>query len=168
MLSWGRVLKIKNHSQIKQNKPFEINDIFIYLIVIVSLFILFLSFVILPQKTQSNGFVVYKGQELVFTFYNDSSKVVVQDNFSSLVKIEQVQDGLTVKVFTDENLNAFNLVFINVNDRFAKMLDSTCSQSKDCVHSPSINDFGMIYCAPHELKIVPLGQNDIPPWTGGA
>jgi len=168
MLSWGKVLKLKNYSQIKQNKPFEINDIFIYLFVIVSLFVLFLSLVILPQKKKTNGFAIYKGQEIVFTYYNDKNDLIINDKYSNLVNIEQLKDGITIKVFTSETFENFNFIFINTADNYAKMHDSTCSQSKDCVHSPSITSSGMIYCAPHDLKIVPLGQNNIPPWTGGA
>ena len=69
---------------------------------------------------------------------------------------------------TDETHTGFNLIFINTIERYAKMQDSTCSHSKDCVHSPSITNSGIIYCAPHGSKITLLGTNDIPPWTGGA
>lgn len=168
LLLWGRVLKIKNYLKIKQNKPFEINDIFIYLLLIVTIFVLFLFFVFLPKNDKTSGFAVYKGQDLVLTFYNQTNDYLIQNNYLNLVDIKTQQDGVLITVFTDQNQKGYNVIFINTNERFIKMHDSTCSQSKDCVHSPAINNSGMIYCAPHDLKLVPLGQDNIPPWTGGA
>lgn len=164
------ILKVKNYEKIKQNKPFEINDIFVYLIIVVLIFSLFFCLIILPKSTTSNGFLVYKNQDKVLTYLHSQNTVIVEDDFLSLVQIEKGQNSTTIKIYHDKNKDKYNVIVFDHQSKKAKMQQSTCSQSKDCTFLPAIDNSGMIYCAPHDLKIVPLNPttSNVPPWTGGA
>ena len=159
-------MKRKDFLSLKKAKPFEFNDLFIYLAVIITVTVLFLAFVILPKNKTSDGFKVYKNGVQVLTFYYGDQSLIVNDGFN--VKKEQVDGGVYLTVYHSEDLSSFNKLYINLADKSVVMQDSTCSNSKDCTHTPAIKNVGAIYCAPHDLKIAPINSDGkVPPTTGG-
>ena len=160
-------MKKKDLSEIKGAKPFEKNDIFIYAAVIICLILLFVFLVIVPQSNLTEGFTVHKDGENVCTFTFSDKKLSINDDFSSLIEMCEEDDGLTVIVYTNTDKHSYNKIFFSYSDKSAKVVESNCSSSKDCTFSPSITSQGAIYCAPHKLKVSPIGNSGISiPITG--
>lgn len=166
---WGSVLNKTRYEKLKSNKPFSVGDIYIYLGLILVIFALFLSIIIIPNSKKTDGFVIYKGEKKILTYYYENDLEKIEDDFLALVQIENADNGKLISIFSDSEKTEYNIVFVNSKEQTVKMHDSTCSISKDCTISPKISNSGMIYCAPHEIKIVPLNnENNLPLWTGGA
>lgn len=159
-------MKRKDFLSLKKAKPFEFNDLFIYLIIIIMVTVLFFAFVIFPKNKANDGFKVYKNGVEVLTFYYDEQTLIVKDGFN--VKKERSDGGVYLTVYHSKDLSSFNKLYINLSDDTVVMVDSTCSNSKDCTHTPAIKSVGAIYCAPHDLKIAPINSDGkVPPTTGG-
>ncbi|MBQ9734608.1 MAG: hypothetical protein IJV95_01995 [Clostridia bacterium] len=159
-------MKTKDYISLKKAKPFEFNDLFIYLAVAITVVALFLAFVIFPDGNKNDGFCVYKGKTQVLTFYYDGKLLDVNEQF--FIQQDDVKNGIYLTVYHTQDKNSYNKLYIDLIAKSVVMVDSTCSNSKDCTHSPAIKNSGAIYCAPHDLKIVPIdGDGRIPPTTGG-
>jgi nitrite reductase/ring-hydroxylating ferredoxin subunit len=159
----NRFFSIEN---IRKSKPFKICDLIVYAALILFVAALFLYFIILPTiNTDTVGFCVSKGGKTVLTVKNLTCSV--NDEFVWLVESEKVDENLRVTIFTDQTKLGYNVIIFYANGS-AKVVESTCSHSKDCTFSPAIKNSGVIYCAPHDLKIEPLtGSGFIPPVAGG-
>ena len=142
---------IASHSLIKV-------DFFGYLMFLI---ILFCIFVIFPKNKDSSGFKVYKGESLVLT-YIYGGDLTISNQWLDKVEFDKTNTIITINL----DKNQFNQLVINESNKTVKMLESTCSDSKDCVHSPAISSGGMIYCAPHDLKILPTQKTNAPPSVG--
>lgn len=154
--------------KIKSKKPFEFNDVFVYLALFLIILGLFFAFVFFPTSSTSQGFEVYKGQQKVLTYYFDSDTLSISSDFSSVVQVENQTGGKSICVYTNQNKTGYNLIFIDLVNKSVKITQSTCSASHDCTLMPAIKGGGVIYCAPHELSIVPILTDSItPPTTGG-
>lgn len=152
-------------NRIKVRKPFEFNDIFIYLFILALVSVLFICFVITPSLSNANGFSIHVGQDKIFSLDYSSGEYEISKDY--LDKIIVDQEKSTITIFFDDQ-SSFNLVEYNLKEKWVKMLDSACSKSKDCVYEPKISSSGMIYCAPHDLKILPIGEfSPTPPVIGG-
>lgn len=162
----GRIMKRRDNLSLKNSKPFEFNDLFIYITIAFIVLVLFSLFVFFPKHANSDGFTVYKGKTEILTFYY---KDCVIDNKSNLtVENKSTDNGVYITIYHTKDKKSFNVLFVNTIQKTVVMHDSTCSNSKDCTHSPAIQNNGAIYCAPHDLKIVPIGSNGkVPPTTGG-
>lgn len=161
-------MKSEIYTKVKSKKPFEFNDIFIYLGLILLIVVLFLFCVIIPQKNTPLGIEISKNNQKVLTFNYSSNSIVVESDFDNLVEIKKLNDGKLITIYTNTEKSGYNKIYIDLKNKTAKMQDSTCSHSKDCVSLPKISDSGMIFCAPHALKITPIDSKGTPPWTGGA
>ena len=154
-------------NNIKVRKPFEVIDIFIYLFLLIVVFVLFLCFVILPHTKSAEGFLIAKNGTTIVTFNYSSGDFSVESEFKNLVVVDE--DNSTITVYTDEQKNEYNVIEFNCEKKVVRMLDSTCSSTKDCVYEPEISVNGMIFCAPHDLKVLPLSDDfsPTPPVIGG-
>ena len=154
-------------------KPFQKGDILVYallFILIVSLFFI-LVFPSLIFQNSASGFLVERDGQVVLTF--DLSKqdpLQISSQFEDLVEIQSQnqQDKLfKVKIYSSNAKTGYNLLLFNGNDKTVKIIESTCSLTKDCTFFPALKTSGSIYCAPHNLKIVPLfGEQLVPPIAG--
>ncbi len=150
---------------LKVRKPFEFNDIFIYLFILSLVAVLFICFVITPSLADVKGFSICVGQEEIFSLDYSSGKYEISNDYLDKIIVDQKKSTITI-FFEDES--NFNLVQYSLKEKWVKMLDSACSKSKDCVYEPKISRSGMIYCAPHDLKILPIGEfSPTPPVIGG-
>lgn len=163
MKKMNRNFSVEN---IRKSKPFRVCDLIIYAALIVFVAALFLYFIILPTlNADTVGFSVSKGGKTVLTV--SDLNCTVNSEFNSLVESEKVDGNLRVTIYTDQTKLGFNVIVFYANGS-AKVVESTCSHSKDCTFSPAIVNLGAIYCAPHDLKIEPLtGSGFIPPVAGG-
>ncbi len=152
----------------QQEKLFFKADIFVYIglaLIILCLFAVFFF----PKSCVKDGgstFSVYHGDSVVLTFDCESDKpLTVSEEFSHLVESEVKGDEYIITVYTSLDKNGFNKIVFNSTENSAKVIESTCSASKDCVYAPKLTSAGSIYCAPHMLKIV-KGSGLTPPVVG--
>ena len=152
------MLKKSIYTKAKNLKPFEIFDILIYGITAILVAVLFLFFVVLPKNGHIDGFkITLHGQELLR--YETAT-----DKFTVLNQV----DGYTVDISKSENCQiititdtdgGYNKILLDTENKSAKVIESNCSSSKDCVYSPAITKSGAIVCAPHGLKITPISSS---------
>ncbi len=145
----------------KARKAFCKLDIVLYLILLVSIFLLFLFFVILPKSVKANGFEITFYDEVVFTFDFNERSYVITDGYDVLVA---ENDGVyTITVTTDEGFNVIKADAVNMT---VNVVDADCSIGKDCVYSPKIAGKGAIVCVPHHLTILSINGDITPPVAG--
>ena len=151
----------------EQRRLFYLKDIFIYLISALVIVGLFLGFVILPNSSSSfDGFNLLVDNQIVFTITADGDLSISQD-YQDHVEYSTSGDIIKVTIYSKTHQGGFNQIEFNLADKTAKVTESNCSNSKDCVFSPSISTSGAIYCAPHLLKITAIGGGQfIPPSVG--
>ena len=143
--------------KIKSTKPFNKKDFFVYAILFVVILSLFLTLVLLSQKSPVKGFKVLIGNEIVLEFSFDTSSAKIKDGYQDLIDVDYENNKITV--YFNQEKNDFNEISYDITSKSVRMNNSTCSHSKDCVYMPKIiDDKGLIYCAPHELKILPLSE----------
>ena len=160
-------MKSDIYTKVKSKKTFEFNDIFVYSALTLLILVLFICFVIIPQKSTPLGIEIRKNNQKVLSFHYSSNTIVIENEFNELVEVSDHNDGKLITIYTNAEKTGFNKIYIDLQNKTAKMQDSTCSHSKDCVSLPKISDSGMIFCAPHALKITPIDSKGTPPWTGG-
>lgn len=150
-----------------ERRLFYLKDIFIYLISTLIIIGLFLGFVILPNSSSSfNGFNVLIDNQIVFSITADGDISISQD-YTDYIEYSTNEDVVKVIIHSKNHQGGFNQIEFNKTYKTAKVTESNCSNSKDCVFSPSISSSGAIYCAPHQLKITAIGGSQfIPPSVG--
>lgn len=162
---------MKNREMIKCDKirAFRIADVLVYSAVALLVFLLFLSFVILPNTSDYNGFkIIADGKEIFTLKFKDGT--YEQKDFSGQIEVLPQENGeLIITVFTNAEKSEYNVLLVSLTEKTVKVTESNCSIKKDCVHSPKIDGAGkMIACMPHGLKIVALGGDYLPVTTGSA
>ena len=146
----------------KERKAFGKWDIIIYTLSALTVFALFLFFVILPSSAKSDGFKIVIGDTEVFTFRYSDQVYTVKDGFD--ITVDTDGDFYTITVKTE---NGFNLIRADANEKSVRVLDADCSVGKDCAHSlPLSGDTGAIICVPHDLRVLPLKGGFTPPIAG--
>ena len=139
----------------------------IILIIVGAVLFLFIIFVISPNKKNAEGFTVKKGENTVCTFTYLNQTLSVNSDYINLVVSEKTDGGFIITVYTSNDKSGYNELTVDTTAKTVKVSKSTCSVSKDCVYSPAIGNDGAIYCAPHDLKIIPTnGSGYVPPVTG--
>lgn len=161
-------MKEKNYSifsKVKTSKPFYKSDLIIYLIVVFLLSILFF-FLSIPKNNKTLGFSIIKDTKEIAYYRLSDKSITVGNEYKNLVSFIESKDGLTITIYTDESLKDYNVVFIDFDTDSIRVTDSTCSTSKDCVHTPPVKSSGVIVCVPHRLKIVAVNNVNGQPITG--
>lgn len=144
--------------KIKSQKPFSKKDFFVFAILFVVIITLFISLIFLSKKSPTKGFRVLINNDQVLEFDFKTSTAKVNDAYKHKVLIDYESNKIIV--YIDDSKTEFNEIQFDTKKNTVKISDSTCSLSKDCVFMPKISDDkGVIYCAPHALKILPLGDN---------
>lgn len=150
---------MKTATDFKNGKLFVKRDAAVYAFLLLLVAALFVIFALRPSSTESIGFYVYVKEELVLTIKYGEDPVVHETD-----KATVVIDGDDFYVYFDEEKTDYNKITVTADG--AKITDSTCSLSRDCVYEPTIKNDGAIYCVPHELKIVTITSTETPPLTG--
>ncbi len=152
--------------KIKQSKPFMKVDIIIYFLSLVLVVMLFLIFVIFPQKTTATGFSVSLDGNHLLTYNSITKTYDLDDKFSHLVEVIEDDNKVNFKIYSSDEKTGFNLLVIDKISHTAYITESNCSNRKDCVHTSPIKDSGVIVCAPHKLKISPVTNATDNPTVG--
>ncbi len=159
---------MKNYGVEKINRSslFMRGDIVIYFLVLIIVLVLFFLPLLTTRTVNPSGFCVWIENKKAITFYKDQT-VSVEPDFINLVESQKGLNGFTVKLYTTDK-KGYNVIFFDTENLTIKVIESTCSASKDCVHFPALKDKGSIYCAPHQVKITLLESGGFtPPVAGG-
>ncbi|MCQ2387575.1 MAG: hypothetical protein MJ066_03920 [Clostridia bacterium] len=141
-------------------KPFEFFDIFIYVFILVLFVFLLLFLIILPKKDKINGFYVVKDDKKILTYSFKDNEFLIDDSWKNYIEINK--DDCIINVFLNDEKTEFNVIQYDLNKKSVKMKDSTCSISKDCTYfSPITTNNNVIYCNPHNIKILPIEGNGL-------
>ncbi len=151
----------------KYGKLFLGGDVFVYCSLFFCLVLLFV-FLVAPKNTATcNGFSVFQDDKTVFTFtFEKSSPLKIESDYENLTEVSFNQDGYTITVYTNQERTAYNKIYVDTVNLTAKVIESNCSERKDCYHAPAIKTNGTIYCSPHHLLIKPLSLNNKGPIAG--
>lgn len=160
-------MKKNIYTKIKAYKPFEFNDIFLYSFILLLVVVLFLCFVILPQTKQAVGFSIEINDKNIFSFDYSTYEYIIETDYSNYIDIDKERN--TITIYLNDERTEFNRLVFNTDKKVVKMLESTCSKTKDCLYEPEISKTGIIYCAPHKLKVLPINNKftPSPPIIGG-
>lgn len=156
--------------RVKKSKPFYLKDVAVYSAVALIVLILFLTCVIIPKLNNTQGtaigFIVEHDGESIISHRYDSDDFAVHSTFTDLVLIEEHSSGYLLTIYLSSERTEFNQLLVNQKEKTVKMVDSNC-RSKQCTYLHEVSDNGIIYCAPRQLKIMPIGGSGfIPPVTG--
>ncbi len=150
-------------AEIKKRKIFVKRDIFVYVSIAVLVLGLFISLLVFNNKDADGFKVELNGQTVLTHVYGKEFKV--EKDFLSKVTVSNDGEHFTVKI---TSADGYNILFVNESDKSVKMQESDCP-SQNCVHMQEIKNAGAIFCAPRQLKITPLFDNEfVPPSVGGA
>lgn len=146
----------------KERKAFLKYDILLYLVLTITVVLLFVFFVILPDGSTNVGFGVYLGETKIFSFYYENETYDIAEGYD--IQVESRDNIFTVTVKTEYG---FNILQADTEAKTVKVIDADCSIKKDCVYSAPISgNVGAIICVPHNLRIIPLGDGFVPPVAG--
>lgn len=140
---------------VKKSKFFKPFDIVIYSLVLVIILCFFLIFVVFKSDNNVLGFKVnIDNQDVIYFEYEKGiDGFTFEHNYSTLTQTKKIENSIEVKIFTNEQKTAFNLLQIDLENKCVKMLDSNC-KNKDCTHFKGISsDSGSIICVPHNLIV---------------
>lgn len=162
-------LKGKNNydavKHIKNSKPFKLFDLFLYAFILILVLALFLGFVVFKNKSSLEGFKVFIGQEKILEYSFTTDKVEISADYSHFV--EYNKNSCEIKVYVDQLKKEFNVIAFDKTKRYVLVKESNCSNTKDCTHFKPLTDAnGLIFCSPHQLKILPVGNGLDKPITG--
>ncbi len=147
--------KARLFEQIRTRKIFVKSDVLVYALLLVTVVALFL-FLIVFQPSSSNGFKVeIDGQTVLTHEYGKSFEI--KEQFGDLITVTGEGENYTVKIFSD---GGYNIIFVDEAKKSVKMQESDCP-SNNCVYMQAISSAGAIYCAPREIKITPLSDNEL-------
>ena len=158
-------MKDEKFKELKESKTFEIGDILVYSALFILLLVLFVFFVITPSAKTPDGFNIFLDGKKIAVYRYDDGLNIINDDYLNLISYNR--DKKSITVYVDDAKTEYNVITVDITNKTAKVTDANCSQSKDCVHTPPLGS--AIVCAPHKLKITPIGASGFtPPVTGGA
>ena len=147
-------MKKKNLFELKNSKPFYAFDIALYLAVAAFIALTFIFALVNNNGDVSQGFYVLYDNAIVAEYRYSDGNFIVKDGEHFTV------NGENVRFYPDKNvLTDYNDIFIDRTNKTVRITDATCA-GKDCTTQRITENGGFIYCAPHALKIVPMGLND--------
>ncbi|MBR2448669.1 MAG: hypothetical protein IKB30_00965 [Clostridia bacterium] len=141
--------------RLRSSKAFCMRDLFVYISLAALVLILFIAFVFPVKDDDGKGFIVTRGNAtiLIYTFGSTPKA-------TDLIEVEEVSNGYKIKIYHTSEKIGYNVILFNDQLKTADVIESNCSERKDCYYAPSISNSGAIYCQPHDLKITPLHGGD--------
>ncbi len=137
--------------RLRSSKAFFMRDLFVYISLVALILILFIVFVFPIKGDDRKGFKVTRGNVTILTYTFGSTPIE-----TDLIKVEKVSNGCKIKIYHTSEKIGYNVILFNDQLKTADVIESNCSERKDCYYAPSISSNGAIYCQPHNLKITPL------------
>ena len=139
----------KTLKDIKNAKPFSAHDLILYAVVVIVTALSLLLFFTVNKPKDLLGFDFYSDNVLVATYRFSDDEFSVKQEFSD----KFLFDGDTITCFTNDDKTDYNIVFIDKLNKIAMVKDANC-HGKDCLKLSANQNGGVIYCAPHKLKVV--------------
>ena len=132
---------------------FKKRDLFVYAVLIALIAVI--TAVFLPaQQNKVTGFEVYCDNQLVFSYDTQKKSYNI---LSDKCTVEEIRDGILLTITQPDGQK--NTVAFDTNG--AKMLESNCSNTKECVNNfPHLDTDGAIICIPNRIKIIARTQNN--------
>lgn len=144
-------MSLKRVRMIKKDKGFRFFDLIVYLAIALIIAAIFLAVFLTRDKNPFKGFRAYIGNDVVFECDFESGKYFCPQAEGVSVGVEG-ESVLTVEIVTTSGRNVLSVDF---SKREVRVTDADCT-GRDCVYSPPVRDNnGVIYCAPHRLRVVP-------------
>ena len=143
-------------SELKKSKPFYPFDLIVYgLLAVLTALVFLLAFF---PKTASpiQGFYVTFENRTVAEYSFSDGKLRINDEY--LAHFSETDDGVYFYP-SAENKNDYNLIVIDGANKSVHIKEATCA-GRDCTTQKVSLSGGFIYCAPHNLKIIPAGLTD--------
>lgn len=143
----------KNLSELKNSKPFYLFDLILYLLLIAFIAAAFLIVFANENKGVSQGFYVLYDNEIAAEYFYRDGNFKIKDGYVAHFS----EEGDKIFFYpNNDDYGEYNLIAVDKNKKTIRILDATCA-GKDCVFQELSETGGFIYCAPHKLKIVPMG-----------
>lgn len=142
-------MSLKKIEQAKSDRGFKIWDLVIYGGVILLAAALFIAVFLSRDTSPLKGIRISVKNEVVYEYDFKKGEI------SRTEAVEIISDDGDLIVLDISAGGGYNRVEINKNG-WVRITSADCS-SRDCVYTPKIADNGgVIYCRPHNLKIVPF------------
>lgn len=146
----------RNLSELKNSKPFHLFDLIVYLTVAAFIVAAFLFVFAGKNKTASQGFYVLYDNEVAAEYMYSGGDFRIKDGYNTHFLV----DGDKIRFYPNpDDHTDYNIISVDKKSKTVKIIDATCA-GKDCTYQQVAENGGFIYCAPHKLKIVPMGLND--------
>ena len=148
-------MSLKKLDEVRADKGFRLWDILVYGVLALIITAIFLSVFLTRDRGKLEGFQVYAGNEIVYSYSFDDGEIRRGEG----VEAEDTERGFKLTVRTDGG--GINVITVDSKNRKVEVTEANCSNRKDCVHTPAIADnSGFIYCLPHAVRILPLNPED--------
>lgn len=145
-------MSLKTVERVRRDRGFRFPDLIVYGVLAMIIALSFILWFTLRDGDELTGICVYFRDERIFEYDFDGGKVVYADG--DLVTVEQSGGETVVNVSTEHGKNT-----LVINGRSAKMRSADCGG--ECTYMYPITDNGgVIYCAPHYLRVVPKGYSE--------
>lgn len=146
----------KSLTEIKNSKPFYPFDLIIYcvlaLIVAVTVFAVFFT----GKNVENQGVYILFDNETAAEYRFKNDKFTVNDGFENHFSI--ADNG--IYFYPDENSREhYNLIITDGENKTVYIAEATCA-GHDCEKQKITENGGVIICAPHKLKIIPIKLSD--------
>ena len=143
----------KTLPELKRSAPFYVFDLLIYLLSITLIALLFITGVFSGNKADAVGVNFIYDNELAAEFRFSDGVFTVKDGYESYF----LRNGNEICFYPNaQNKNDYNIIIINCEEKTVYIKDATCA-GRDCLTQKITGGKGFIYCAPHKLKITPMG-----------
>ncbi|MGN1373111.1 MAG: hypothetical protein ACI4VK_03570 [Candidatus Coproplasma sp.] len=156
-------MSLKKIQQVKNSKWFRVWDLLVYGIILVAVVALIIAVTVNKDTSPLEGVSLsYRGITIyTYEFEKDKSEITLGREGNVSVG-EKDADGSFTVLFTTDDGEGYNSVFINVKERSVKVTASNCSAHKDCVYTAKITNNGSlpIICPIHSLTVSPLKYID--------
>lgn len=146
-------MSLKKVEQAKKDRGFRIFDLIVYGAIVVVIAVLFIVIFSVRDKSPLKGICVYIDSAAVFRYNFEEDEPVVLTEDGSVVIEKNNSTELVVNFYTGGS--GYNVMTVNKTARSVSLTDANC-RGRECVYTAAIKDNnGIIYCAPHKLKIEP-------------
>jgi hypothetical protein len=148
-------MSLKKVEQVKGDRGFKIADIIIYVAIIVITVALFVVLALTRDKSPLKGTRIYLNNSAIFSYSFESDKYEIVDS-DKIIILNNDSEQLVLRVVLGADGNDFNEVTISKKEVWVDVTATDCSTSSDCMYMDKIVDGGgWIYCAPHNVKVLP-------------
>lgn len=155
-IKWGETVLIrKNLSELKNSKPFYLFDLILYSAVVLFIAAMFAAVFFAGKSGDSQGFYVLFDNRIIAEYLYSDGTFSVENGYEAHFSV-----GEEIYFYPDAtDFSDYNLISIDTKNKTVYISDATCA-GHDCTTQKVSVKGGFIYCAPHKLKIVPMGLND--------